>query len=365
MEDVPSCPFCEFTDSDTYFLTQHVELCHPENGESPFIAKDFGDGSNDHLDQEATSGSGTNTPSQDATDSSYVQCPHGCGESVTAAELPVHIDFHVAEGMALEETGLSTQDAAPTDDLNESDEVENIEGCFSTDLPRSLRNRDQIGLSSSSQGKRSARSLMDFLLGAPNLLQAKKKMSSTSSNDGWTRRLGVGATFISFLLDVNKIFQKAELGPHAHEKQMPSSLRRMLEEGPKVTVHNEIGPDGSLLRVESVANETPHLVPVLAQLCDQDPSVEHAFFCHPAVRHIVKMPREGGFCGYRNIQMMISYIQDAQAQGHQFFVGRTPSILKLQDIIEDAWEKGFNSSGKVETGGIKGTRKYIGTPEVR
>jgi hypothetical protein len=33
-----SCPFCDFTDHDSYFLLQHVELIHPENGESPFIA---------------------------------------------------------------------------------------------------------------------------------------------------------------------------------------------------------------------------------------------------------------------------------------------------------------------------------------
>ena len=33
-------------------------------------------------------------------------------------------------------------------------------------------------------------------------------------------------------------------------------------------------------------------------------------------------------------------------------------------MIEQAWDMGFNSSGRIETGGIKGTRKYIGTPEV-
>lgn len=64
--------------------------------------------------------------------------------------------------------------------------------------------------------------------------------------------------------------------------------------------------------------------------------------------------------------MLISYIRDAQAPGHGHFDGkRLPSILKLQEMIEDAWDQGFNESGRVETGGIRMTRKYIGTPEAQ
>lgn len=90
------------------------------------------------------------------------------------------------------------------------------------------------------------------------------------------------------------------------------------------------------------------------------------------------MPREGGFCGYRNIQMLVSYLVKTQAQakakakengngdrnGPEYFKEGVPSILQLQDLIERAWDLGFNSTGRTETGGIKGTRKFIGTPEV-
>lgn len=145
---------------------------------------------------------------------------------------------------------------------------------------------------------------------------------------------------------------------------MPSWLRRMLESGAKVTRSNRIGPNGTLVRQEVVENETSDVIPVLTQLCQQDKSVQRAFFCSPKVRHVFKMPREGGFCGYRNIQMLISYIQDSRATGHENFPGALPSILKLQDMIEKAWDMGFNSTGRIETGGIRGTRKYIGTPEV-
>lgn len=146
---------------------------------------------------------------------------------------------------------------------------------------------------------------------------------------------------------------------------MPSWLRRMLEEGAKVSITNRIGPDGALVRVETIANETPDLIPILARLSQLDRSVERAFYCSPKVRHVCKMPREGGFCGYRNIQMLITYIRDAGYKGSEHFPGRLPSILRLQDLIEDAWDKGINPTGRIETGGIRLTRKYIGTPEAQ
>ena len=76
------------------------------------------------------------------------------------------------------------------------------------------------------------------------------------------------------------------------------------------------------------------------------------------------MVREGGFCGYRNIQMIISFIRNAKSDGHLHFLRSVPSILELQDAIENAWDRGFNDFGRIETGGIRGTRKFIGTSEV-
>ena len=145
---------------------------------------------------------------------------------------------------------------------------------------------------------------------------------------------------------------------------MPLWLYQQLERGPKVTVQAQLGPDGQLLRVQKVANETCGIIPVLAQLCQQDRTLSEVYLCHPFVKHVVKMSREGGFCGYRNIQMLASFIQNTRFPGHEYFPGNVPSILHLQDMIEDAWDQGINSAGRVETGGIKGTRKYIGTPEV-
>lgn len=146
---------------------------------------------------------------------------------------------------------------------------------------------------------------------------------------------------------------------------MPSWLHKMLEKSGRTTKQTQITADGRLTRVTTVENETDHLIPVLAKLCEEDKSVQRAFLCSPKVRHICKMSREGGFCGYRNIQMLVSYIKQSQSPGHEHFSDGVPPILDLQDRIEQAWDMGFNSTGRTETGGIRGTRKFIGTPEVR
>ena len=82
------------------------------------------------------------------------------------------------------------------------------------------------------------------------------------------------------------------------------------------------------------------------------------------MQHVTKQKRDGPFCGYRNIQMLVSYMQGAKATGHDMFSERLPGILDLQDLIEAAWDGGICENSKYETGGIRGTRKWIGTPEV-
>ncbi|KAL4806023.1 peptidase family C78-domain-containing protein [Aspergillus unguis] len=158
---------------------------------------------------------------------------------------------------------------------------------------------------------------------------------------------------------------RSELGPYAHEKKMPSWLLQMLHKGNATTKINKITPDGKLSKHVVVDNEASDVIPALAQLCKQDKSVQRTFLCSPHVHHIFKMPREGSFCGYRNIQMLVSYMQESRCPGSEHFPGALPSILQLQDRIERAWDMGFNSIGRAETGGIKGTRKYIGTSEAQ
>lgn len=78
------CPFCSFADHETYFLMQHVELCHPENGESPFMVKE-----------------GAGRQEEGINDVEYIECE--CGESVVLREFESHTELHGDEGMALHE----------------------------------------------------------------------------------------------------------------------------------------------------------------------------------------------------------------------------------------------------------------------
>ncbi len=62
--------------------------------------------------------------------------------------------------------------------------------------------------------------------------------------------------------------------------------------------------------------------------------------------------------------MLSSYIVNAKSRGYEKLNHAVPSIFQIQEWIEAAWDQGINAQGRLETGGIKGTRKYIGTPEV-
>lgn len=62
--------------------------------------------------------------------------------------------------------------------------------------------------------------------------------------------------------------------------------------------------------------------------------------------------------------MLSSYMIGVEAPGSAALKGKIPSIFRIQDYIEDAWDLGINSNGRAETGGVRGSRKYIGTPEV-
>ncbi|KAF4120133.1 LOW QUALITY PROTEIN: Peptidase family C78 [Geosmithia morbida] len=123
------------------------------------------------------------------------------------------------------------------------------------------------------------------------------------------------------------------------------------------------------------------IIPVMKRLLEKCPMTQKAYLCSQHVQHISKLRREGlfqklycrsladsariqgSFCGYRNIQMLISYIVNAKSEGANKFGDTFPSIFTIQDMIENAWDNGFNPEGRIETGGIRGTRKYIGTPE--
>ncbi|KAK5154649.1 hypothetical protein LTR04_005963 [Oleoguttula sp. CCFEE 6159] len=298
------CPFCPFSDTDSYFLALHVEELHTKG--SPFAV----------TDSPPAASASSAAPSQDADDV-YVECPEEeCGEQLLIADLNEHLDLHLASQVTIEEPQHSYSNMSVT----------------------GARHPYQ----GNSQAKEVTRS-QHFSVRPKSAVKAR-----VSQKQKELGRLGT-----------------AELGPYAWEERMPRWLFQQLQRGADVQVVNRIGRDGALIKHTIIENETPGIVPMLAKLSEHDPSVERAWYCHPSTRHVFKMKHEGGFCGYRNIQMLISFIQGAKAEGHAKFSGGIPGVIALQDMIEDAWDKGINDIGRFQTGGIRGTTKYIGTPEVR
>ncbi|KAI9757868.1 MAG: hypothetical protein M4579_003304 [Chaenotheca gracillima] len=356
---VLDCPFCAFTDHDSYIMMLHVETLHTE-GDSPFVAQHSNSATHMGSSELPACYSGNSNVVDFASDSlQYVACPEPeCGEEIPVGELDSHTELHQVEKDNNEDSELFTDQESSWSSEESTMHESQVETHFSTYLPEALRNRGMQSESSltvpAASGKENARQKSD---------SGKRKSKALFQQGPSPRRARTEQEFSP--KGGIKRLGKSELGPHANEKQMPGWLKRQLQAGGTVTVRNQIRLDGTLEKVTSISNEAFLCLPVLAQLCEQDTTVERAYFCHPGVRHIYKMKKEGGFCGYRNIQMLVSYIQEAESFGHEHFGPRTPNILDLQDMIESAWDLGFNSECRLETGGIKGTRKYIGTSEAQ
>ncbi|KAK1657599.1 peptidase family C78 [Colletotrichum godetiae] len=235
----------------------------------------------------------------------YAECPiEGCGECIPLAEIDYHMDLHLEEDRQVAENPNSQA-------VIQSRHPNNTTVAAAAAAPGDYREHAVDGQITAAE-------------------QWGKLLSLTAKSKGkeGEKRLG-----------------KAELGKYAHEQQMPDWLVSLLHKG------GEVKSDG--------------VISVLEQLLSQSKSTEYAFLCDPAVQHVSKLKKEGGFCGYRNIQMMVSYIVGANAPGMEHFKGCLPTIFEIQELIERAWDLGINSQGRIETGGIKGTRKYIGTPEAQ
>ncbi|KAI0998865.1 hypothetical protein K3495_g9331 [Podosphaera aphanis] len=318
------CPFCGSMSETDYQIMLHIENSHPEN-RSTLLGVD-----------DQTQAAPISMPHDG---DQYACCPlDGCGETVSFADLDSHINYHSEE--------YNSRRLDLDRSSNESKD-QNKPHSHGTISPKHDRVRHETIV----LNKR--RHAEDPCFGSKSAWKGLLKKSQTPVKSGSSSQRN----------DKRKV--KSELGPHANEKQMPIWLAKLLrDEDGKVKTINKI-QNGELNKVEICPNMMVGVIPVLAQLLDQDKSSEYAYLCHPSVMHVSKLRREGGFCGYRNIQMLCSYVNATELQGHESFNSRIPSIFEIQDYIETAWDIDINPQGRFETGGIRGTRKYIGTPEAQ
>ncbi|TKA29014.1 hypothetical protein B0A50_03426 [Salinomyces thailandicus] len=328
MADI-ACPFCGIV-SEPAVIQAHVEEEHAEGG--PQIQY--------HVEL-AQKLSATDPPRQSQNESmpsdEFIKCTRsGCGEYIRVEEIDEHLEVHAA--ILASEDGVMGSSA--TTCLHSNHGNENSSNAVSKGLRKLEKQRPLRG----NEATRKGHSLLEYFSGSSvHDGQRRPRQKYEYRPPRQVGRLG-----------------KRELGPYAFEDSMPVSVRRHLQHDAIPRPINKLSHTGRLVKEQIVENETANLIPLLADLCASDSSTEATYFCSASVRHIRKLYCDGNFCGYWSMQMLLTYLQ---ANGSLPDMQALPNVLEMQDTIERAWSNGICSYGKVETGGIKGTRKWIGTAE--
>ncbi|KAM0787250.1 hypothetical protein ACM66B_006486 [Microbotryomycetes sp. NB124-2] len=112
------------------------------------------------------------------------------------------------------------------------------------------------------------------------------------------------------------------------------------------------------------------LVPVLATLLSRahkEGRTRSAYLASDRTLHIGSRLMDAGWsCGYRNIQMFLSSVRHLEqyARLSATLPLAIPSILDLQQIIEQAWSEGYDPLGAAHFGNkLVKSRRWIGTTE--
>ena len=319
-----ACPFCGYTGDEGYAVQLHIEEHHTED--SPFLITNSAPGPPRQHGR-----SNDNSQSSLMPDDEWTKCTRqGCGEYVALSDIDEHLELHEAM------TAVEDEERRP----NGHESTSSYRDASTKDSPRSPRKLKRSH-QSETNSRGYGRSLLDYFSGTSYYGPPPQRRRIREPRE--PGRLG-----------------KRELGPHAFEKSMPFDVRRTLLNDAIPYYTNRIGRDGRLIKEMTVDNETSGLIHILADLCALDSTTEATYFCNPSVKHVRKLRCDGNFCGYWNVQMLVSYL-DHNLPARE--MRPLPNILQIQDQIEQAWENGICSYGRIETGGVRGTRKWIGTHE--
>lgn len=183
------CPFCPYTEFDSYEIIKHVECCHPETGESPFVASQDEELSRSDVGYNEKLATFSEHPSQDEE---YFECD--CGEVVLLLDINSHLALHEFEEAFLSENASSTilqrnkispMDDAPVDLISPADD-----GTFPL-KPASLKvpkQRSRGVHRKSHHGQHGVKEFVDVMMISKSSRSRAKK---TISTDDKPRRLGV------------------------------------------------------------------------------------------------------------------------------------------------------------------------------
>jgi len=124
---------------------------------------------------------------------------------------------------------------------------------------------------------------------------------------------------------------------------------------------------------QSSSNRLEDVLPILATLLTLSHKTQSAYLCTKAAVQLHRLDNEGQhFCGYRNMQMLLSSLSPQSTttssttnlQNLELIArAQKATVLTLQSLIEAAWTAGHNAHSRIETGVILNTRKHVGTSE--
>ncbi|KAG2217374.1 hypothetical protein INT45_007384 [Circinella minor] len=134
-----------------------------------------------------------------------------------------------------------------------------------------------------------------------------------------------------------------------------------------------INADEELWQILSALEEKSRTPGVIPRLEPQFTNLNHkkkkstvsAYLCSPYTDHIATGFMDLGWgCGYRNCQMLMTFLQRKQEAGDSI-LRQVTDISGLQLLLERAWKEGFDSQGAKQLNNrVYKTRKWIGTTEV-
>lgn len=128
--------------------------------------------------------------------------------------------------------------------------------------------------------------------------------------------------------------------PHRLGSQMPYWLRRQCEQ-PNFERRNFDPPKANddfkaLCRKMMVRG----VIPTLELLLSKSTTSSKAAFCHSETVQVTNFSSDGGFCCYRGLQMLVSYLHATNHPSSELFGLKgtgVPSIIQLQTFIEDGF----------------------------
>jgi hypothetical protein len=294
-----ACPFCGYKTTVEYQILVittpvtsraclanqlsklHMETDHPEDNNSPFVVRDDSDPA-------------TSIGAAGDEEIQFSACPvEGCSEEVLHAEFDSHLDMHTAE--LTEDSSDEKIQGHASKKISLDPKIKSSFGTKLSDVLRNIQDEDPE-TAARDERKETAKEAWKGLLQMP---ETPKERSASSNSKTPRKRLGVSDSFLGNIHhQILRFTKKSQLGPHADEKKMPDWLVKVLERDGEMVMMERYDNEGRLRRCRVSPNRAEGILPVIQQLLDQDSGVEWAFLCHPAVRHVSKLKREGTKCPF-------------------------------------------------------------------